>query len=79
MKIKRKKSVTISPMVIDYMKMEVAQEMGINNLELFGGADLPSRVVGRIGQETKKRILELIRLGTQPEELEEIAKGKRWI
>jgi hypothetical protein len=79
MKIKRKKSITISPMVIDHMKMEVAQEMGISNIELFGGAELPSRVVGYIGQETKRRILELVRLGSTAEELEELAKGKNWI
>jgi pyruvate/oxaloacetate carboxyltransferase len=79
MKIKRKKSVTISPMVVDFVKMEIAQEMGIHHLELFGGADLPSKVTGYLGQETKRRILEMVRSGTEPEELEEIARGKKWI
>jgi hypothetical protein len=73
-KRKKTKVIKVSPLVINQLKFEIAQEMGIEGLEIYGGADLPSNIAGKLGGQIRKRVHQLVRAGYSPEELHEIAR-----
>lgn len=45
--------------VMDQLKMEIAQELGISNYDKIDKGDLPARVHGKIGGLMVRRLIEL--------------------